>query len=298
MSSVGTTLRKSRLGQGISLQDISVRTRISLKNLDAIEADDLGQLSSPFVYRSFVRQFAAELNLDHAILAPDVAAACETMRQPLLPGEGNTPVIRVAPIRPKIRRDFHWMYLAATLVLVVAGGSYVLRAPVNPAAVWAELSSHASDITTLISRLAASGADHSAARLATVLPSSPIVVPPSHDVDNGIHIRLSAVETTWLSIVADGKQTYSGILKASQTKILEGRETARIKTGNAGGVMVVFNGKELGPMGKHGETRTVLFTTTSYEVIRSAAEALIPALFAPDQHAAMALTGSSNRRRW
>jgi hypothetical protein len=100
-------------------------------------------------------------------------------------------------------------------------------------------------------------------------------------VDSGIHIRLSAIETTWLSIIADGKQTYTGILKATQTKVLVGRETARIKTGNAGGVMVVFNGKELGPMGRHGETRTVLFTTTGYEVVRSAAEALIPALFTP-----------------
>jgi hypothetical protein len=122
--------------------------------------------------------------------------------------------------------------------------------------------------------------------LSTVAPSTaPVAVLPSTEVDRGIHIRLSAIETTWLSIVADGKQTYTGILKASQTKNLVGRETARIKTGNAGGVTIVFNGKELGPMGRHGETRTVLFTTTGYEVVRSAAEALIPVLFAPNHRA-------------
>jgi hypothetical protein len=267
MSSVGTVLRKSRLDQGISLQDISVRTRISVKNLEAIECDDPGQFSSPFVYRSFVRQFAAELNLNYGLFAADVMATCGTMRQPLLPGEGNAPVIRVAPLRPKIRTDSQWMYLTAALVLVIVAGSgaYALWIRTNPRPALASLSS-------------ATGQD---TKLATAPPAGGPVAVPSHEADSGIHIRLSAIETTWLSIIADGKQTYSGILEASQIKILDGRETARIKTGNAGGVTIVFNGKELGPMGRHGETRTVLFTKSGYEVIRSAAEALIPALFAP-----------------
>jgi hypothetical protein len=272
-------LRKSRLDQGISLQDISARTRISVKSLEAIESDDSTQFSSPFVYRSFVRQFAGELSLDYEVLALDVLAACDNMRQPLLPGEGDAPVIRVAPIWPKIRHDFHWMYSAIALVLVVAAGSgaYALWVRANPATALASLATRL--------RLAKPAQD---TKLATAMPSSaPIVVPPSSETDTGIHIRLSAIETTWLSVVADGKQTYSGVLKASQTKMLEGRETARIKTGNAGGVTIVFNGKELGPMGRRGETRTVLFTTTGYEVVRSAAEALIPALFAPNHIAAM-----------
>ena len=260
MASVGTVLRKTRLEQGVSLQDINVRTRISVKNLEAIESDDLGQLSSPFAYRSFVRQFAGELNLNYDLLAADVLAACETMRQPLLPGEGDAPIIRVPRLQPKIRGDSQWMYLTAALVLVIVAGSgaYEVWLRANPRAARQE------------------------SQLATAPPSSPpVVVASPHATDSGIHIRLSAIETTWLSIVADGKQTYSGILEASQTKILEGRETARIRTGNAGGVTIVFNGKELGPMGRHGETRTVVFTKTGYEVVRSAAEALIPALFTP-----------------
>jgi len=272
MSSVGTVLRKSRLDQGISLQDISVRTRISVKKLEAIEADDLGQFSSPFVYRSFVRQFAAELNLHYDLLAVDVMAACETMRQPLLPGEGNAPVIRVAPLRPKFRSDSQWMYLTAALVLVIVAGSgaYAVWIRANPGLGVVNLSTNLSSPVRQESKLAP---------VPAAAPSAIARLP--READSGIHIRLSAIETTWLSIVADGKQTYSGILEASQTKVLEGRETARIKTGNAGGVTIVFNGKELGPMGRHGETRTVLFTKTGYEVVRSAAEVLIPALFSP-----------------
>jgi cytoskeleton protein RodZ len=163
------------------------------------------------------------------------------------------------------------MYLTAALVLVivVGSGAYAWWLRANPRPVMTALSSPMRQESK-------------------VEPAPPVAAPLPREVDSGIHIRLSAIETTWLSIIADGKQTYSGILEASQTKILEGRETARIKTGNAGGVTIVFNGKELGPMGRHGETRTVLFTKTGYEVIRSAAEALIPALFAP--HRALPLS--------
>jgi hypothetical protein len=276
-------LRKARLDQGVSLQDISVRTRISLKNLEAIELDDPGQISSPFIYRSFVRQFANELNFDFGVLAPGVLAACDTMRQPLLPGESDAPVVRVAPIRPKIRRDFHWLYSAGILVLIIAAasGAYALWTRANPQTVATEIPSPASAFSSLAVRLGFTALVHSNANLATAAPSStPVVVPPIvSESDNGIHLQLSAIETTWLSIVADGKQTYSGILKTSQTKVLVGRETARIRTGNAGGLTVVFNGKELGPLGRRGETRTVLFTTTGYEVVRSVAGDLIPTLF-------------------
>jgi hypothetical protein len=80
------------------------------------------------------------------------------------------------------------------------------------------------------------------------------------------------------------------VLKASQTKVLVGRETARIRTGNAGGLTVQFNGKELGPMGRRGETRTLLFTTTGYEVVRSAVQALVPALFTLGPKSPVSLT--------
>jgi hypothetical protein len=95
--------------------------------------------------------------------------------------------------------------------------------------------------------------------------------PVAAERETAIHIELSAIEPTWLSITADGKQTYSGILEAAETKILEGHETARIRTGNAGGVNVVFNGKALGALGRRGQTRTVLFTRSGYEVLEPSA---------------------------
>jgi hypothetical protein len=83
-----------------------------------------------------------------------------------------------------------------------------------------------------------------------------------------IHIELSAVERTWLSIASDGKTTYVGVLEPSQTKVFEGKESARIRTANAGTVKIVFNGRALGPLGRRGQSRTFVFTKNGYEVVQ------------------------------
>ena len=84
---------------------------------------------------------------------------------------------------------------------------------------------------------------------------------------NDFHVELSVVERTWLSIVSDGKEIFNGILEPAETKVLEGHELARIRTGNAGAVSLVFNGKPIGTLGARGQVRTVIFTKDNYEVL-------------------------------
>jgi uncharacterized protein DUF4115 len=81
-------------------------------------------------------------------------------------------------------------------------------------------------------------------------------------------IKLSAVENTWLSLAADGKEVFKGTLRADETRTLEGYQTARVRTGNAGGLEVVFNGRSLGKLGPEGQMRTVVFTKDSYNVLQ------------------------------
>jgi hypothetical protein len=89
------------------------------------------------------------------------------------------------------------------------------------------------------------------------------VQPPEPDK---IRLELAATERTWLSVSADGKTAYTGILEPAETKVLEGQDSARLRTGNAGGVSIVFNGKPIGTIGPRGKTRTVIFSKTGYEI--------------------------------
>jgi cytoskeletal protein RodZ len=58
MSSVGELLQEARLAQQLDLTAVSERTRISVRYLEAIEANDRKVLPSGFFYKSFVDQYA------------------------------------------------------------------------------------------------------------------------------------------------------------------------------------------------------------------------------------------------
>jgi cytoskeleton protein RodZ len=312
MQSVGTRLREARIKKGYTLEDINARTRISLKNLTAIESDDLSKISSPFTYRSFVKQIADLVDLDYATLASDVLEASRTMPEPLVPGQEEVTPVRFQQIQtPKMRPNLTWVYRTASIAAIMGavsayliwrnGGIEAARLPstvepvsgrvlmpVNghpPAALRAGQTSKPPILTPVAAKIE-QRTEQPAPRPGTEqllpptnnAPSAPTQVPPRSSSPAGsvpaaldgaaIHIELSAIEPTWLSIAADGKTTYAGVLGAMETKVFDGKTTAQIRTGNAGGVNIIFNGRALGPLGRRGQMRTFVFTQNGYEVVQ------------------------------
>ncbi|MGH9664507.1 MAG: DUF4115 domain-containing protein, partial [Bryobacteraceae bacterium] len=85
--------------------------------------------------------------------------------------------------------------------------------------------------------------------------------------DEGWQINLSATEKTWLSVVSDGKRLFSGVLEPSESKTLQGKQSARLLIGNAGGIEVQWNGRSIGPLGSRGQVCTVVFTRDNYHIL-------------------------------
>ena len=252
LQSIGKKLCQARVAQGQTLEAISAATRITLKNLTAIESDDLAKISSPFIYRSFVRQYAEALKLDYTAMAADVRAASHAIPEPLMPGQADLVPVRTGTvILPHVRRDFRWMYPIAALILVVVACSSLYGLYRHD-----PIERHQRVAPVVLA----------APRAATPVPI-PVIVPPAPKVEGPIHLELSATEPTWLSLTSDGKSAYNGMLEAATTKVLDSHDRARIRMGNAGGVNVLFNGKALGTLGKRGQVRTIEFTTAGYREI-------------------------------
>src|SRR5277367_237417 len=120
MLSVGKTLKRARLEQGLDLCTVAAQTKISAKYLQAIESDDRKLLPSGFFYKSFVEQYARSLSLDTREIDVEVDRVLSADKPLPLPGFESVVARNVPPITS--RRRFHTRSYtsAASLVLMIA----------------------------------------------------------------------------------------------------------------------------------------------------------------------------------
>jgi cytoskeletal protein RodZ len=71
--SIGEKLRLAREARGIALREISEQTRISIRYLEAIEADDYKRLPGGIFNRSFIRAYAKFVGVEEHSALEDYA---------------------------------------------------------------------------------------------------------------------------------------------------------------------------------------------------------------------------------
>jgi cytoskeletal protein RodZ len=64
----GLDLRKSRLDKGVSLEDIAENTKISIRFLRAIEAEEFEKLPGGIFTTSYLRQYATAIGVEETLL--------------------------------------------------------------------------------------------------------------------------------------------------------------------------------------------------------------------------------------
>ncbi|HEY4364182.1 MAG TPA: RodZ domain-containing protein [Bryobacteraceae bacterium] len=262
MISVGTILRSARESQGRSLAEIAEGLCVTQRYLRAIEKDDLKSLPGTFFYKSFVKQYAAMLGLPEALLQPGVDALTALPEPAIVPGQAPPRESEgaVRDLDPLVKASNRYYFadprLGVSLIALVG----VLLACSGVYAWWSKPpkpSSSASQPAAPVKTISAGSG------------SAPIVeVTTADDDPSHVILNLSATEKTWISITSEGKQIFSGMLMPSQTKAVTGREAATMKVGNAGGIEVRLNGKNIGPLGGRGEVRTVLCTPDNCEIVQ------------------------------
>jgi cytoskeleton protein RodZ len=100
-------------------------------------------------------------------------------------------------------------------------------------------------------------------------PSTPLASKPAESTPNSsvMHIDIEAKQAAWVAITdASGKRLMAKTLEANETHTLDLTAGATLRTGNAGGLVVRFNGKEIGPLGPVGKIRDISFKNGGYKV--------------------------------
>lgn len=297
MASVGEVLKRARLDQGLDLETVAARTKISVRYLTAIEADDRKALPSGFFYKSFVEQYARLLLLDTREIDTEVDQLLSLDAPLPLPYANqvstNVPAMNLSPRFGGGRV----VASVAALMVVVLGCSAVY-------AWWRNAKRGESPSVVVKSEAARNEPAKSASPKQQEVPASPVSpaqpapmsapnaqtdvsstqtvasTPPLSEAPGAqagagykVLLDLMAREETWLSVSSDGKRVFSGILAPNQTKSVAGRESATMKVGNAAGLEVRLNGKLLGPLGARGQVLVVVFTPDDYQIVPPAPRA-------------------------
>ena len=273
MNSVGRILRSARERQGRAVAEIADELCLTQQYLRAIEEDDVKSLPGTFFYKNFVRQYAAIVGVKEAEIRTGIEALAAAAEEPVLPGVAGAasgasdgpdrrrlqpPLLRQHQARAVSgRTSGRAAGLFRILRLVEQTGRSVRCAKPRPLPAVIQTASPAR-----IPDLSVSGQTRDVQVTAEAATSQTTV-----DGINQVVLNLSATEKTWLSITSEGKRLFSGFLEPSQTKTLTGLDAARMTVGNAGGIEVRLNGKPIGPIGKSGQVRVVVFTPDNFEVL-------------------------------
>jgi len=68
-------------------------------------------------------------------------------------------------------------------------------------------------------------------------------------------LLITCHERTWISVIVDGKEKKEFMLNPKDVLVLNAKEGFDLLIGNAGGIKLFLNGKDLGFSGKSGEVK-------------------------------------------
>ena len=299
MESLGARLKREREQRKITLDEISLSTKIGTRFLLAIEQEHFDQLPGGIFNKGFVKAYARSVGVDEA----EAVAEYELASSPSLPenqseaSPGHPVPVASAPAFPGddygdgISR-IPWEWFAIALLIVAFGfavwgfhsrdrsaktssaktsSAKPSLAPLPPAAIG---SSTAAPPIVAQTNVPSAVPATPAPEIGNASPQSPASkpaagasqimtpAPPSPDSAQSpaaFLVQIKAREDSWVAISVDGRQIMQDTLYASAEKSIGARDQIVIKTGNAGALDISFNGKKLPTQGANHQVKTLTF---------------------------------------
>lgn len=266
MGVFGDRLRREREMRGITLDEISESTKISRRHLEALEREHFDHLPGGVFNKGFVRAYARFLGIDEDQAVTDYSLASNEQPEP----EDKFPLeVHDEPDRELNPRRSHLplVFALAALAGVLIGYFFWLKSKPqstrSAASVQQTPTEGQGPKTPLAPTATAETATAAPAPSKPEQQAQPVVQEKKKPAEKTFFVVIKAKEDSWVSIIADGKSVIPGkILNADAEKLVKAARQIVLRTGNAGGIDVIFNGKPLGALGNENEPRTLTFNAT------------------------------------
>jgi cytoskeleton protein RodZ len=280
MGAFGDRLRREREMRGITLDEITESTKISRRHLEALEREHFDQLPGGVFNKGFVRAYARFLGIDEDQAVADYSAASNEQPEPenKFPLEiHEEPNRELNPRRSKVPLVFA---LAALVGVLVGYGFWMKSKPHSSTPVESARQSTPAATEPQANAPATASSSEPAKTPSEPPPPATAATPavarvpaaksapaestgtPLPAKENAFFVQIKAKEDSWVSIVADGKSVMQRVLTADKQKKIKAGKSVILRTGNAGGIEVSFNGRPLGALGNENEPRTLTFNAS------------------------------------
>jgi cytoskeletal protein RodZ len=233
--SLGALITKSRTDARLSIEDLAKATNIPVTLLRDMENDNFKKCGGETYARGHLRNIAAKLGIDERIFLDlfetEVTAPAKPIREML--NENNVTMPYQEPKR------ISWKVLAAgsAAVLILFAGVQFFFSNVD----------NGNEPEIFI----ATSATPSQEAVESVAPS-PAASP---EIAGGVNVELVASRgTTWLLATNEnGEVLFSGQVRQGSSKSFSEATQVNLRVGNAGGVDISVNGKDVGSVGANRE---------------------------------------------
>jgi cytoskeletal protein RodZ len=233
--SLGALITKSRTDARLSIEDLAKATNIPVTLLRDMENDNFKKCGGETYARGHLRNIAAKLGIDERIFLDlfetEVTAPAKPIREML--NENNVTMPYQEPKR------ISWKVLAAgsAVVLILFAGVQFFFSNVD----------NGNEPEIFI----ATSATPSQEAVESVAPS-PAASP---EIAGGVNVELVASRgTTWLLATNEnGEVLFSGQVRQGSSKSFSEATQVNLRVGNAGGVDISVNGKDIGSVGANRE---------------------------------------------
>lgn len=276
----GEELRRERELRDVSLDQLSAVTRVSIRHLEALESGRFSHLPAKVFSRGFVRSIALHLGLDPEKTSAAFAHVYDNwLREEGLArrrDETRTGVVLTssAPRRSlSYRTTIAGWSLALLLALMTAG--YALLRPAQ--APGPERTSGGAPETrglpgtgaesmglppAIVANSVAIPPPQPVEPAAAQVPSEPAAPLPSVD---GLTLTLTFQQDCWTEVMVDGKVAVAELCRGGSVREFRGGKTFVLTLGNAGGVSVTVDGRQLAALGSVGQVvRNVVIDRSSF----------------------------------
>lgn len=301
-STFGEHLKREREMRGVSLEEISAATRISVRFLEALENEHWAQLPGGIFNRGFIRSVARFLGMDEEGLVAEYAL--ETREKPEIAIWTKEPV----------RKRRNWSAIIGTVVIlaaIIAGGWYVNQRYGQSIAAW-----HARHP---ISQIVLAKLRHKNTAPVAAVPANPgeaatsprenqqpaasgtvgdsLQTTPSQASQAGgttpqnsgasaglavsskgapssaaaaqspMELKVEAGETSTVTVSADGKTVFSGKLDALKTLTFHAQKSFTVTASKSNAVLLELNGRTVPPLGPPNQPGKITLTRDNLKSI-------------------------------